>query len=83
MEPRLRFPKVIPKNAKTNGIEANNSRAKRYIEHTPRTLYEAIFLMKEMVQTILENMIQALLGEGPWQIALGSKLKQGNHQHNK
>ena len=75
VEPRLRFPKVIPKNAKTNGIEANNSRAKRYIEHTPRTLYEAIFLMKEMVQTMLENMIQALLGEGPWQIALGSKLK--------
>ena len=76
VEPRLRFPRVIPKYAKTNSIEANNSRAKRYTEHTPRTLYEAILLMKEMVQTCLDNMIQALLGEGPWKIALGSKLKR-------
>ena len=32
--------------------------------------------MKEMVQTCLDNMIQALLGEGPWKIAPGSKLKR-------
>ena len=36
--------------------------------------------MKEMVQTIKENMVQAWYGEGPWAIADGSKIKLINKE---
>ena len=73
---RLEAPHVIPKHSKTNAIEANNARCKVYIQHTPRTMDEVVFIMKQMVESVKNNMIQALYGEGPWAIATGSNLKR-------
>ena len=75
VEPRLKAKLVIPKFLKTNAIEALNARIKLEIEHTPRPLPELVFMMKELVQEIKENMMMALYNEGKWRIAPNSKLK--------
>ena len=73
---RLEAPRVIPKFSKTNAIESDNSRCKVYIDHIPRTMHDVVFIMKQMVESAKNNMIQALYGEGPWAIAKGSNLKR-------
>lgn len=75
VEARLKAPRVIPKYVKTNYIESSNGRCKVYTEHTPRTIPDVAFLLKQMVANTKDYMIQALYQEGPWAIAPGSKLK--------
>ena len=75
LKPRLAAPHSIPKAFKTNDIESSNARAKLYINHVPRNLYEAVYFMKKMGDDVKFNFIQALYGEGPLKISPNSNIK--------
>ena len=75
LKPRLAAPHSIPKAFKTNDIESSNARAKLYIDHIPRNLYEAVYFMKKMTENVKFNFIQALYGEGPLKVAPDSNIK--------
>ena len=78
VEPRLIASHSIPKAFKTNAIESSNARAKLYLGHKARNLYEAVYLMMKMADDIKDHIIMALYNEGIWQISPDSNIKPIN-----
>ena len=48
---------------------------KNEIDHQPKNLSEAVYLMRKMVKDTFDFMMMALYGQGPWRIAPGSKIR--------
>lgn len=78
VEPRLKAPNVIPKFMKSNAIESHNSRIKDYFDHHPKQLDDGVNTCKEMVDDIMRQLMMALIDEGIYRLAPGSKIKKPN-----
>ena len=61
---------------KSNAIESHNSRIKDYFEHRPKQLDDGVNTCKEMVDDIMRQLMMALIDEGIYRLAPGSKIKK-------